>query len=27
LSYHDYGWQWEITEKSGFFGRFVYQGD
>ncbi len=27
LSYHDYGWQWEISEKSGYFGPFAYQGD
>jgi hypothetical protein len=27
LSYHDYGWQWEISEKSGFFTPFVYQGN
>ena len=27
LSYHDYGWQWEISEKSGFFAPFVYQGN
>jgi hypothetical protein len=27
LSYHDHGWQWEISEKSGYFGPFVYEGD
>jgi len=27
LSYHDYGWHWEISEKSGFFGPCVYQGN
>jgi hypothetical protein len=27
LSYHDYGQHWEISEKSGFFAAFVYQGD
>ncbi len=25
LSYHDYGLQWEISEKNGFFSPFVYQ--
>ena len=26
LSYHDYGLQWEISEKNGFFSPFAYQG-
>lgn len=25
LSYHDYGMQWEISEKNGFFSPFAYQ--
>jgi hypothetical protein len=25
LSYHDYGLQWEISEKNGFFSPFAYQ--
>lgn len=25
LSYHDYGLQWDISEKTGFFSPFVYQ--
>ncbi len=27
LSYHDHGFDWEISEKSGFFGPFVFQGN
>jgi hypothetical protein len=27
LSYQDYGLQWEISEKTGFFSPFTYQGD
>jgi len=27
LSFHDYGWQWEISEKSGYFCAFAYQGN
>lgn len=26
LSYHDYGLQWEVSEKNGFFSPFLYQG-
>jgi hypothetical protein len=26
LSYHDYGYKWEITNKNGFFSAFAYQG-
>ncbi len=26
LSYHDYGLQWEVSEKNGFFSPFAYQG-
>jgi hypothetical protein len=26
LSYHDHGFDWEITDKSGYFGPFVFQG-
>jgi hypothetical protein len=26
VSYHDYGFRWEITGKNGFYSRFAYQG-
>ncbi len=26
LSYHDHGFQWEVSEKNGFFSPFTYQG-
>ena len=26
VSYHDYGYQWEITGKNGFYSAFAYQG-
>jgi hypothetical protein len=26
LSYHDYGYAWEITDKNGFYSAFAYQG-
>ena len=27
LSYHDYGQQWEVSDKTGFFSPFAYQGN
>jgi len=27
LNYHDFGLQWEVSDKSGFFSPFAYQGD
>jgi hypothetical protein len=26
LSYRDYGYEWEITDKNGFYSPFTYQG-
>ncbi len=26
LSFYDHGWNWEITEKNGFYSRFSFKG-